>query len=111
MPVIANVFSAWQSAAAPATTGAVTVPMTSPTCVTIAPTGACTFNASGGIAGKECTFAIVTSGTSSFVLTWGTNFKTVGTLATGAVSGKRFSVTFRCVDGILWQETGRTAAM
>ncbi len=96
--------------ATPATTGIMTVPMTS-TGKTITPTGACTFNASGGTAGTYCTFIITTSGTAAFVLTFSTNFKAAGTLSTGTVSGKKFSITFFCIDGTLWQEIGRTAAM
>lgn len=97
------------AAATPATTGAMTVPMTS-TVITITPTGACTFNASGGVAGQRVTFAVTTSGTTSFVLTFGTNFRKVGTLATGTVSARFFSVTFICINGTIWQEIGRTAA-
>ena len=98
------------SAAAPATTGAMTVTMTS-TVVTITPTAACTFNASGGVAGQTCTFIITTSGSSSFTLTFGTNFKSAGTLATGTVTAKVFTVSFICKDGTIWAETGRTGAM
>ncbi len=98
------------AAAAPATTGAMTVTMIN-TVVTITPTAACTFNGSGGLAGMRCTFIITTLGTSSFVMTWGTNFKTIGTLATGTVTAKVFSVTFVCKDGTTWIETGRTTAM
>lgn len=98
------------AAAAPATTGAMTVPMTQ-TVVTVTPTGACTFNASGGAIGARMTFVVTTSGASSFVLTFGTNFKAAGTLATGTVTAKVFCVSFTCKDGTLWVETGRTAAM
>lgn len=97
------------SAATSATTGTMTVPMTS-SVITITPTGSCTFNASGGVAGQIVTFAITTSGTTSFVLTWGTNFRKVSTLATGTVSARFFSVTFICINGTIWQEIGRTAA-
>lgn len=82
-----------------------------PTVITITPTGACTFNGSGGLAGQACTFIVTTAGATGFVLTWGTNFKTTGTLATGTVAGKVFTVSFVCKDGTLWVETGRTAAM
>lgn len=98
------------AAATSATTGTMTVTMDTAV-KTITPTGACTFNASGGVAGQLVTFVILTSGVSSFTLTWNTNFKAVGTLATGTSNNKRFSITFRCVDGTLWQEIGRTAAM
>lgn len=97
------------SAATSATTGTMTVNMTSST-VTITPTGACTFNASGGVAGQILTFSITTSGTTSFVLTWGTNFRKAGTLATGTTSARFFSVTFICINGTTWQEIARTAA-
>ncbi len=76
----------------------------------ITPTGACTFNASGGTLGQRCTFIITTSGTTSYILTFGTNFKVAGTLATGTVSTKMYAVNF-IYNGSLWVETGRTAAM
>lgn len=97
------------AAATSATTGVMTVNMTT-SVITITPTGACTFNASGGVAGQIITFSITTSGTSSFVLTFGTNFRKVGTLATGTTSARFFSVTFICINGTIWQEIGRTAA-
>lgn len=96
------------AAATSATTGTMTVNMTT-SVITITPTGACTFNASGGVAGQIVTFSITTSGTTSFVLTFGTNFRKVGTLATGTVSARFFAVTFRCINGTIWQEIGRTA--
>ena len=100
------------TAATPATTGTMTVSMPSDDgVITITPTGACTFNGSGGKAGARCTLVVTTSGTSSFTLTFGTNFKAAGTLATGTTSGKVFAVSFVCKDGTTWVETGRTAAM
>lgn len=102
---------AWDvtTAATSATTGTMTVNMTT-SMITITPTGACTFNASGGATGRQATFLITTSGTTSYTLTWGTNFRKAGTLATGTTSGRRFSVTFLCIDGTTWQELARTAA-
>lgn len=75
---------------------------------TITPTGACTFNASGGVAGQLCTFEVTTAGTTSFVLTFGTNFRKTGTLATGTVAARFFAVTFRCINGTIWSEIART---
>lgn len=95
-------------ATTPATTGAQTVSMATRV-ITVTPTGACTFNASGGIAGQEVTFVVTTSGTTSFVLTFGTNFSKVGTLATGTVSARRFAVSF-VYTGSIWVEVSRTAA-
>lgn len=95
------------SAATSATTGTMTVNMTT-AIVSITPTGACTFNASGGVVGQIVTFIITTAGTTSFTLTWGTNFRKTGTLATGTVSARFFAVTFVNVNGTLWQELART---
>lgn len=93
-----------------ATTGTMTVNMYS-SIITITPTGACTFNANGGATGQLCTFFITTSGTSSFTLTWNTNYHPSATLATGTTSGKHFLVLFECVDGTNWYEVSRTAAL
>jgi hypothetical protein len=96
-------------AATSATSGTMTVSMTTEM-ITITPTNACTFNASGGVTGQRVTFVITTSGVSSFTLTWGTNYRTTGTLATGTTTAKIFCVTF-IYNGSLWLETNRTAAM
>lgn len=98
------------SAATVATTGTMSVNLTGLGAITITPSGACTFNATGGYGGQHCSFVITTSGVSSFVLTFGTNFKSSGTLATGVTSGKMFTVSF-VFDGALWVETSRTAAL
>lgn len=98
------------TAATTATTGTMSVSMTTPQ-ITITPTGACTFNATGGQINQQCVFSITTSGVSSFVLTFSGNYLAQGTLATGTTSGKKFSIGFVCVNGALWQETFRTAAM
>lgn len=95
-------------AATSATTGTMTVSMTT-ALVTITPTGACTFNAgAAGSANQAATFLITTSGVSSFTLTWGTNFRKTGTLATGTVSARFFTVSF-ISDGVAWNELARTA--
>lgn len=99
------------SQAASATTGAMTIALTG-SIFTITPTGPVTFNSTGtSRAGRFVTFVVTTAGASSFVLTWGTNFKAAGTLATGTVAAKKFAVTFRCLDGTTWIEVARTAAM
>lgn len=95
------------SSATSATTGTMTVSMTT-RIVTITPTGDCTFNASGGSAGQVCTFSVTTSGVTSYNLTFGTNFRSAGVLATGTTSARFFAVTFLCLDGTVWQETART---
>jgi hypothetical protein len=61
-------------------------------------------------AGIRCSVTVVTSGTSSFVVTFGTGFKPVGTLATGTTSARAFVVNF-ISNGTILREFGRTAAM
>ena len=104
-------YANYVAAATSATTGTMTVAMNTANVFTITPTGNCTFNASGGVAGQRATFVILTSGTTSRTLTWNTNFKVSGTLATGTTTAKYFCIDFICKDGTLWVETGRTAAM
>lgn len=101
--------NAGTAAATSATTGSMTVSMTTPI-ITITPTAACTFNASGGVTGQRITFVITTSGTSSFVMTFGANFKSTATLATGTTTAKIFTVSFICTNGVQWIETSRTTA-
>jgi hypothetical protein len=97
------------AAAASATSGTISLPMTS-RIITVTPTGAITFNATGGIAGQMVTIYVTTSGTTSYTITFGTNFRKTGTLATGVASARYFAVSFLCIDGTIWAEIGRTAA-
>lgn len=69
-----------------------------------------TINAtSGGFSGQELTVIIDTINTTTRTLTFGTNFRSTGTLATGATSARRFVLTF-ISDGLVWSEQCRTAA-
>ena len=77
---------------------------------TLTPAQTCTINASGGTAGMRATLVITTSGTASYTITFGTGFKSTGTLATGTVTGKKFCISF-VYDGTNYLETSRTAAM
>jgi hypothetical protein len=61
-------------------------------------------------AGIRCSVMILTSGVSSFTVTFGTGFKPTGTLATGTVTARVFVVNF-ISDGTNLYEAGRTAAM
>jgi hypothetical protein len=53
---------------------------------------------------------VLTSGTTSRVITFGSGFKPVGTLATGTTTARVFVVNF-ISNGTYLYETGRTAAM
>ena len=60
--------------------------------------------------GQRMVLVVTTSGTSSWTLTFGTHFKSTGTLATGTVSGKVFTIMF-IGDGTNFNEISRTTAM
>ena len=70
-----------------------------------------TFTTTVPPAGTECRLIILTSGASSYTMTFGTGFKSQGTLATGTTSGKVFALAFLS-DGTSLIEIGaRGAAM
>jgi len=77
---------------------------------TLVPAHTATINATGLVTGQKLVLVITTSGTDSFTLTFGTAFKTVGTLATGTASAKVFVIEFIC-DGTNYNEVARTTAM
>jgi len=100
-----------ESISTPTSTGTISIPMDGMSQYKVTPTGTITFNATGGTAGQRCSFTILTSGTTTYTITFGTNFKPNGTLATGTVSGKYFVVNFLCISPTLWIEVGRTTAL
>jgi len=61
-------------------------------------------------AGTRCSIKVLTSGTSSFVITFGSGFKPTGTLATGTTNARVFIINWFS-DGTNLYEAGRTAAM
>lgn len=78
---------------------------------TLVPGTSCTLNmASVNTKHQRIVLVITTSGSSSFTITFGTSFKSAGTLATGTASGKVFVVCFEC-DGVNWNEASRTTAL
>lgn len=77
---------------------------------TCTPTASETLTASSAPVGAVIYLVVTTSGTSSYTLTFGTNFKSTGTLATGTSSGKVFTVMF-VGDGTNMNEVSRTTAM
>lgn len=78
---------------------------------TITPTGNVTLTGvSAGLVNQIIKLIVLTSGTSSFNITFGTGFVAQGVLATGTVSGKTFIVSF-INDGNFYYEMSRTAAM
>jgi hypothetical protein len=78
--------------------------------VKVTPTANATYTTTVPVAGSRRTILILTSGTTSRTITFGTGFKAVGTLATGTVSARLFAISF-ISDGTNLIETGRTAAI
>ena len=80
--------------------------------LTLTPAQSETINATttNAVKGRIYTLQITTSGTSSYTLTFSTNFKSTGTLATGTTSAKVFEVQF-VFDGSTFNEVSRTTAM
>lgn len=58
---------------------------------------------------ERITIMIDTINTTTRTLTWGTNFRSTGTLATGATAARRFVLVF-VSNGLGWTEVSRTAA-
>ncbi len=77
---------------------------------TYTPTQRATINATNVSAGSIVYVVVTTSGTTSYTITFGTNFKATGTLATGTVTAKVFTITF-VSDGTNLNEVARTTAM
>jgi len=77
---------------------------------TLTPAQAETINTTNISAGQRVNLVVTTSGTTSYTLTFGTNFKSTGTLATGTTTGKVFVVSF-VSDGTNLNEVSRTTAM
>ena len=78
--------------------------------VRVTPNATATFTSTVPAAGAICVLSILTSGTSSYTITFGTGFKSTGTLATGTVSARYFNITF-VSDGTNLIEMSRTTAI
>lgn len=78
--------------------------------VTVTPNATGNFTSTVPAAGTICTLEIVTSGTTSYTMTFTTGFKTTGTLVTGTTSARTFMVTFKS-NGTALVEMARTVAM
>ena len=76
----------------------------------VTPTATATYTTTVPAAGTVCTLIILTSGTTSYTITFGTGFKTTGTLATGTVTAKVFTFVF-ISDGVTLYQIARSTAM
>lgn len=78
--------------------------------VQISPNSTRTMTTTVPRAGERRSFIVLTSGTTSYTLTFGTGFKTTGTLVTGTTSARRFIISF-VSDGTYLIEASRTVAI
>jgi len=92
------------------TTGAVVFNPVAGNIFTLTPTGATQIKPMSFPAGQIVVFRILTSGITSYTITFDVGFVANGTLSTGTNSGRYFTVTFAC-DGTYWNELSRTVAM
>lgn len=80
------------------------------TVVKVTPNATATYTTTVAPAGSYASIIVETSGTTSYTITFGTGFKSAGTLATGTVTAKTFVISF-VSDGTNMIETSRTVAM
>lgn len=92
------------------TAGTVAMALATNSVVKVTPNATATFTTTVAPAGSRASVIIVTSGTTSYTITFGTGFLTTGTLATGTTTAKTFVIEF-VSDGTTMIETSRTTAM
>lgn len=90
--------------------GTLALAMASKGVVQVTPNATGTFTSTVPPAGTRTTLIVLTSGTTSYTMTFGTGFKTTGTLATGTVSARYFVFMF-ISDGTNLIECSRTVAI
>jgi hypothetical protein len=78
--------------------------------VQVTPTATGSFTTTVPVVGTLCTLIVLTSGTTSYTMTFGTGFRSTGTLATGTVTARRFVFQF-VSDGTSLIEASRTVAI
>ena len=76
----------------------------------VTPNANATFTTTVPSAGIRCSLLILTSGASSYTITFGTGFRSTGTLATGVTTARYFMLQF-ISDGTTLVECSRTTAM
>ena len=92
------------------TAGATAMAFASYNVVRVTPNATATYTSTVPAAGSIVVLSVLTSGVTSYTITFGTGFKSTGTLATGTVSARYFNLTF-VSDGTNLIETARTVAI
>lgn len=101
---------AWTPTFASLAAGATAMALGTNTAVKVTPTASATYTTTVPAAGREVYILILTSGTTSRTITFGSGFKPSATLATGTVSGRVFVLSW-ISDGTNLYEVSRTAAL
>ena len=91
-------------------TGTTAMALSNGETVQVTPNASATYTTTSDIAGSVSRLIILTSGTTSRTITFGTGFKTTGTLTTGTTSARYFVFNF-VSDGTNWIEMSRTVAI
>lgn len=78
--------------------------------VQVTPTATATFTTTAMTEGSIAFIRILTSGTTSYTITFGSGFRAAGTLATGTVTARTFMIGFIAIGGTMTEFT-RTIAM
>jgi hypothetical protein len=76
----------------------------------VTPTATASYTTTVPAAGAICVLSILTSGATSYTITFSTGFKSTGTLATGTTTARYFNITF-VSDGTNLIEMSRTTAI
>jgi hypothetical protein len=76
----------------------------------VTPTATASYTTTVPAAGAICVLSILTSGATSYTITFSTGFKSTGTLATGTTTARYFNITF-VSDGTNLIEMSRTVAI
>lgn len=92
------------------TAGAVAMALDVNTVVKVTPNANATYTTVVAPAGSRASIIVLTSGVTSYTITFGTGFKTTGTLATGVTTARTFVIEF-VSDGTSMIEVSRTVAM
>ena len=78
--------------------------------VRVTPTATGSFTTTVPASGVRCNLIVLTSGVTSYTMTFGTGFRSQGTLATGTTTARYFVLDF-ISDGTSLIEVSRTTAM
>lgn len=98
------------TALTPAGSEIITMSASAENLFTITPTRSEIIMTTTGGEGDSALFRVLTTGSESYAITWGSGFKSSGSLTTGTTPSKKYVVEF-VNDGVDWLELKRTTAL